>query len=154
MKNSLIILTLLVSLMPSFTSAKEHKQVHHAVVKKVVHKQEKHSTKNIKKITVKKPKAVKSTNMVGVASFYGSQFHGRKTASGEIFNKNAMTAAHRTIPLNSKVKVTNLKNNKSVVVKINDRGPWVKNRIMDLSKGAAKAIGIDGIQRVSLDVVG
>lgn len=154
MKNSLIILVLITSLLPSLTSAKEHKHVQHAVVKKVVQKHDTHSKKNDKKVIIKKTKAVKRNNMVGIASFYGSQFHGRKTASGELFNKNAMTAAHRTIPLHSKVKVTNLKNNKSVIVKINDRGPWVKNRIMDLSKGAAKAIGIDGIQRVSLDVVG
>lgn len=149
MKNSLIILTLIVSLIPAFTSAKEHKNVQHAVVKKVVQTHKKHLIKN-----VKKTKAVKRNNMVGVASFYGSKFHGRKTASGEIFNQNAFTAAHRTIPLQSKVKVTNLKNNKTVVVRITDRGPWVKNRIMDLSKGAAKSIGINGIQRVSLDVVG
>ena len=156
MKNSLIILVLITSLLPSLTLAKEHKSTHHTVVKKPI---KNHATKHVKKESVKhskvkKPKVVKITNMVGIASFYGSQFHGHKTASGEIFNQNAFTAAHRTIPLQSKVKVTNLKNNKTVVVRITDRGPWVKNRIMDLSKGAAKSIGINGIQRVSLDVVG
>lgn len=145
MKNSLIILALLVSLLPSYTSAKEKKQNnHHTIVKKEIH----HRHNKFMK------KQVKNHKLIGIASYYGSQFNGRRTASGEIFNKNAMTAAHRTIPFNSKVRVTNLKNNKSVVVKITDRGPWVKNRIMDLSKGAAKSIGIDGIQKVSLDVIG
>jgi rare lipoprotein A len=66
---------------------------------------------------------------------------------------NKLTAAHRRFPLGSKVKVTNLKNNRSTIVLINDRGPYVRGRIIDLSKGAAKAIGMDGVQRVSLDIV-
>jgi rare lipoprotein A (peptidoglycan hydrolase) len=155
MKNSLIILVLITSLLPSLTLAKAHKTTHHVVVKKDVPKHvKKESVKHSKvKMVVKHP-TKKSTKNIGLASYYGRKFHGKPTASGEIFNQNALTAAHRSIPLQSKVKVTNLKNNKSVVVKINDRGPWVKNRIMDLSKGAAKEIGIDGVQRVSLEVVG
>jgi len=91
--------------------------------------------------------------MVGIASYYGNKFHGRKTASGERFNQHNFTAAHRTLPLNSLVQVTNLRNNKSIIVKINDRGPWVKGRILDLSKDAAKSIDIYGIQKVSLKTV-
>ena len=79
---------------------------------------------------------------VGVISFYANKFHGRKTASGEIFNKHAMTAAHRTLPFRTRVKVTNLENGKSVVVIINDRGPFARNRILDLSPAAAREIGL------------
>lgn len=86
----------------------------------------------------------------GTASWYGPGFHGRKTASGERFNQYAMTAAHKTLPLGSRVKVTNLKTNKSIVVKINDRGPYVGGRIIDLSKGAAQALGINGTGKVSI----
>ena len=78
----------------------------------------------------------------GNASYYGGKFHGRTTASGERFNQNAMTAAHRTLPFGTKVTVKNLSNGKQVVVKINDRGPSSKSRVIDLSKGAAKKIGM------------
>lgn len=78
----------------------------------------------------------------GTASWYGRQFHGRKTASGEAFDMNGLTAAHRTLPMNCYIKVTNKDNGKSVVVKVNDRGPFHGNRVLDLSYGAAKAIGI------------
>lgn len=81
-------------------------------------------------------------NETGVASWYGPGFHGRKTANGEIYNQNAMTAAHKTLPLNSKVKVTNLQNNKSVVLRVNDRGPYHGPRIIDLSKAAAEYLGV------------
>lgn len=78
----------------------------------------------------------------GLASWYGRKFHGKKTASGERFDMNALTAAHPSLPLNCYVKVTNKDNGKSVVVRINDRGPFHGNRVLDLSYGAAKAIGI------------
>lgn len=78
----------------------------------------------------------------GVASWYGRQFHGKKTASGEVFDQNGLTAAHRSLPLNCYVKVTNKSNGKSVIVKVNDRGPFSSNRVMDLSYGAAKQIGL------------
>ena len=78
----------------------------------------------------------------GVASWYGRQFHGKRTASGETFDMFKMTAAHRTLPLGSKVKVRNPRNGKSVVVLVNDRGPYAKNRIIDLSYSAAKELGI------------
>lgn len=80
----------------------------------------------------------------GVASWYGPGFHGRKTATGEIFNMYEMTAAHKTLPIPSYAEVTNLANNRTVVVKINDRGPYVGNRLLDLSYAAAKKLGIQG----------
>jgi rare lipoprotein A len=92
---------------------------------------------------------------VGTASWYGEYFVGRPTASGESYDMYDMTAAHPTIPLGSYVKVTNLHNGRAVVVRINDRGPVVEGRIIDLSYGAAKALGYDkkGLQRVRLDLV-
>ena len=77
----------------------------------------------------------------GVASWYGPNFHGKKTANGEIFNMNLLTAAHKTLQLPSLVKVTNTENNRSVVLRVNDRGPFVKNRIIDVSKKAASILG-------------
>lgn len=91
----------------------------------------------------------------GPASWYGPGFHGRKTASGEIYDMHAMTAAHKRLPLGTKVKVTNLDNGKSVVVRINDRGPFHGNRILDLSKAAAGEIGAieKGVAPVSIVVM-
>lgn len=77
-------------------------------------------------------------NFTGYASYYGPKFHGRKTANGEIFDQGKLTAAHRELPFNTKVKVTNLQNNRTVVVRINDRGPFVAGRVIDLSKKAAE----------------
>ena len=77
----------------------------------------------------------------GKASFYADRYHGRKTASGERFDQQAMTAAHRRLPFGTRVKVTNVRNGKSVVVRINDRGPFVKGRIIDLSRAAFSRIG-------------
>ena len=92
----------------------------------------------------------------GVASWYGGKFHGRLTSSGEVFNTNDMTAAHRTLPFGTLVKVTNLDNGLSATVKINDRGPFVDGRIIDLSQAAADQLNMlgTGIARVSLDIVG
>jgi rare lipoprotein A (peptidoglycan hydrolase) len=89
----------------------------------------------------------------GKASYYGKQFNGRKTSSGETFKMNGISAAHKTLPLGSMAKVTNLENGKSVVVKINDRGPFVKGRELDLSQGAAKKIGLDkeGVGSVEIE---
>lgn len=90
--------------------------------------------------------------MQGMASWYGPGFSGRKTASGERFNPKALTAAHRTLPFGSSVKVTNVENGKSVIVRVNDRGPFSRGRIIDLSKAAAAKIGLlrSGTARVSL----
>ncbi|MDB4239007.1 septal ring lytic transglycosylase RlpA family protein [Alphaproteobacteria bacterium] len=78
----------------------------------------------------------------GIASWYGPKFHGKLTANGEIYNQNELTAAHKTLPLPSAVKVTNLKNNKSLHLRINDRGPFVNDRIIDLSSKAADLLGL------------
>ena len=80
-------------------------------------------------------------NQTGVASWYGRDFHGRLTANGERYNMHAMTAAHTTLPLPTLARVTNLENGRQVVVRINDRGPFVKSRLIDLSHAAAKALG-------------
>lgn len=95
------------------------------------------------------------TGEVGIASYYSQKFHGKKTASGELYNKYKLSAAHKTFPFGSKVKVTNLSNKKSVVVIINDRGPFVKNRIIDLSYAAAKKIDMlrNGVIKVKLDLI-
>ena len=92
----------------------------------------------------------------GIASWYGPKFHGKYTSNGELYNMYAYTAAHKTLPMNTIVKVTNLKNKKSVIVRINDRGPFVENRIIDLSYVAGKDIGLDktGVAPVILEVKG
>lgn len=91
----------------------------------------------------------------GVASYYGPGFHGRRTANGERFNQNAMTAAHRTLPFGTQLKVTNMNNGKTAFVRVNDRGPYVGGRIIDLSVAAAHAIGStsSGTAKVKLEVV-
>lgn len=92
---------------------------------------------------------------VGIASYYAAKFHGRRTASGEKFSSKLLTAAHLTLPFGTQLKVTNLRNMKSVIVRVNDRGPHVKGRIVDLSRAAAQAIGLiqTGTARVVLEVV-
>jgi len=91
---------------------------------------------------------------VGNASWYGKSFHGRATASGEDFDMFELTAAHRQLPLGSFVRVTNLHNGKTVVVRVNDRGPYIKGRILDLSYGAARMLDFHrGVERVRLDLV-
>ncbi|MFN2100353.1 septal ring lytic transglycosylase RlpA family protein [Altererythrobacter sp. MF3-039] len=91
----------------------------------------------------------------GVASYYGRRFHGRLTASGTRFDMHAMTAAHRTLPFGSKVRVTNPRNGKSVIVRINDRGPYAKGRAIDLSRAAAEEIGMirRGHAKVELELL-
>ena len=91
----------------------------------------------------------------GTASYYASQFHGRRTASGERFDTGAMTAAHRTLPFGSKVRVTNPANGRSVVVRINDRGPFTRGRTIDVSRAAAERLGLiaSGHARVELALV-
>ena len=81
---------------------------------------------------------------LGLASWYGEQFQGNSTASGEAYDMNGLTAAHRSLPLGTKIKVTNLKNNRSLIVRVNDRGPFISSRILDLSMGAAKKLGFLG----------
>jgi rare lipoprotein A len=92
----------------------------------------------------------------GLASWYGPGFHGRRSASGERFNQNAMTAAHRHLPFGTQVRVTNVNNGRSVVVRINDRGPYARGRVIDLSAAAAKVLGLvqTGVAPVQIDVLG
>lgn len=93
---------------------------------------------------------------VGQASWYGTRFQGRPTASGEPFDMNKLTAAHRTLPFGTRIRVVNESNGKSVVVRINDRGPYAGHRIIDLSRKAAQTIGLEtqGVGRVKLEVLG
>jgi rare lipoprotein A len=92
---------------------------------------------------------------VGIASWYGLRFQGRTTAMGETYDMNGLTCAHRSLPLGSWIRVTNLKNRKSIFVRVNDRGPVPENRIVDLSYGAARAVGLSstGIGKVKLEPV-
>lgn len=91
----------------------------------------------------------------GVASFYNDQLQGRLTASGEVYDTIKMTAAHRSLPFSTKVKVTHLENKKSVLVIINDRGPFVEGRLIDLSKAAAKELDFldKGLAKVSIEII-
>ncbi len=88
--------------------------------------------------------------LYGKASYYGPKFHGRMTANGEIFDQEKMTAAHKSLPFDTIIRVTNLSNKKQITVRINDRGPFVGNRILDLSLGAARKL--DGLKQGVLDV--
>jgi rare lipoprotein A len=94
--------------------------------------------------------------MDGIASWYGGKFHGRLTSNGEVFDTNEMTAAHKTLPFGTLVRVTNLDNGMTTIVRINDRGPFVEGRIIDLSRAGADAVGMVGIgvARVKLDIIG
>jgi rare lipoprotein A len=104
---------------------------------------------------IRKQASKKAPYQIGTASWYGSYFDGKPTASGEAYDMNDLTAAHPTLPLGSYVRVTNLHNGRAVVVRVNDRGPIVQGRIIDLSYGAAQALQFQeqGLQRVRLDVV-
>lgn len=93
-----------------------------------------------------------TTANADMASWYGGKFHGRTTASGEIYNMYSLTAAHKTMKFGTKVKVTNLSNNKSVIVRINDRGPFIKGRVIDLSKKANQIIDCE-LCKVSLKII-
>lgn len=99
--------------------------------------------------------AVIIETITGTASWYGNEFHGRRTASGEVFDQYDFTAAHRTLPFNTLIKVTFLDTGKSVIVRVNDRGPHKTERIIDLSRGAAEAIGLKphGLGEVKLEVM-
>jgi len=102
------------------------------------------------------PPPAPAFSQVGVASYYAKKFEDHKTADGERFDSKAFTAAHRTLPIGTMVRVTNLRNHRSVVVRINDRGPFSHKRIIDLSPAAAKALGIrdQGLMRVKIEAIG
>jgi len=91
---------------------------------------------------------------VGFASWYGSGFHGHATADGEIFDTRSLSAAHRTMPLPSYARVTNLGNGRSVIVRVNDRGPFIRGRILDVSSRVAKLLDFSGVAKVRIDYVG
>jgi len=97
---------------------------------------------------------VSGFRQVGRASWYGGRFNGRRTASGERFNMNALTAAHKTLPLAAYVRVTNMANQKSVVVRINDRGPYVRGRVIDLSYAAGRELGLQHTGTARVEIVG
>jgi rare lipoprotein A len=148
-KSHLWVLTLVLSLfivMPSYANTKTKHHASHTS----------HKVHNVHKIVKRKMGTNqikhKGNTMVGFASWYGYE-SGPKTASGELFNPKKLTAAHRSLKFGTKVKVTNLDNKKSVIVTVNDRGPSIKNRIIDLSKGAAKVIGMNGIEKVSISIM-
>lgn len=100
------------------------------------------------------PAVVPSYTQVGLASWYGGHFHKKPTASGERYDMNDFTAAHRSLPLHTIVRVTNLTNDRVVVVRINDRGPFAPGRVIDVSRGAARSLDMtrDGVVRVRIDV--
>lgn len=148
MKNSRLMgvitlaLLLSVALLPTAVEAKQKHSLA-KVVKKV---------KSVKTKLQTKHSSIPTSKMTGIASFYGYE-SGPTTASGEHFNPKKLTAAHRTLPFGTKIRVTNMTNNKSVVVVVNDRGPFIRNRILDLSKAAAKFIGLNGVGKVSITIV-
>jgi rare lipoprotein A len=111
------------------------------------------STKQTRSTSTKDTRYVKTQH--GIASWYGRQFHGRKTASGERFDMTAYTAAHRTLPFGTRVRVINLRNGRRTIVRINDRGPFVRGRIIDVSYRAARDLGIIevGLEKVRLEVL-
>ena len=94
-------------------------------------------------------------HQIGYTSYYAHKFHGRPTASGEIFDMNGFSAAHRELPLGTMIRVTHLGNGRSIVLKVNDRGPFIEGRILDLSLGAAKKIDMlkEGVAKVMIEIV-
>lgn len=107
---------------------------------------------SVKKVT---PKTTRKYFQTGIASYYADKFNGRLTANGEIFSNAKMTAAHRTLPFGTIIEVTNVRNGRSVIVRINDRGPYIHNRVVDLSSAAAKKIGMhhSGIGKVKISIL-
>src|SRR3954468_4233095 len=101
------------------------------------------------------PKVDYDYNETGIASWYGPDFHGKSTANGEVYDQNALTAAHKTLPMPTLVRVTNLENGRSIEVRINDRGPFVNNRIIDLTRRGAQLLGFEnqGTARVKVQVM-
>ena len=160
-----ILIALLISLALSGTvssedkDTKEAKKIAEKVKRKVEHTEKAEGSQDLvkDKVTINKGSDGKPiVEQVGEASFYGPGFHGKKTATGEKFDQNEKTAAHPTLPLGTKATVTNLENGTSVDVKINDRGPYVKGRDIDLSKGAAKELGMTkgGVAPVKIEAEG
>jgi rare lipoprotein A len=100
-------------------------------------------------------KCFSPTSEIGFASFYNDKFEGKITASGQVYDQRKLTAAHRTLPFNTRIRVTNLKNKRAIIVIVNDRGPFAKDRILDLSKAAAIKLGFikNGVTKISLEIL-
>lgn len=100
-------------------------------------------------------RSASSKVLYGISSYYGEDFHGKTTANGEVFDMYGLTAAHRTLPLNTIIRVTNRENGKSLILRINDRGPFVKGRILDCTYGAALKLGFlgEGTAKVKIEVL-
>lgn len=132
---------------------KKHKSVKAKLNKPI--KVKKHKVKKTQKVKSRTKIYDESCNETGIASWYGKGFIGKKTASGERFTKTNLTAAHKKLPLGSMVRVTNTSTSESVIVRINDRGPFKPGRILDLSEAAARQIGIvnTGIAKVTMQVI-
>tara|TARA_S200000501_G_scaffold128592_2_gene121510 strand:+ start:10524 stop:10979 length:456 start_codon:yes stop_codon:yes gene_type:complete len=113
------------------------------------------STKKTKKNIKYSKKNKKSSELIGVSSWYGPNFHGKLTANGEVYDMYGVTAAHKTLTLGTVVRVTNLDNGKSLILRINDRGPYVDGRILDCSFGAAKKLGFheQGTANVEIKII-
>jgi rare lipoprotein A len=152
----LIFITLAVILLgctanTKYAGAKRQKRnVHQKYTTKISKAQVKKSIGNAKKLNVKK-----GEKLSFVCSFYAEKFQGRLTSNGERYDKHKLTAAHKTLPFNTKLKVTNPDNGKFVIVRVNDRGPFVKGRDLDLSYAAAKKIGLipHGVKRMDIEVI-
>ena len=107
------------------------------------------------KKTKKSTKTNHKKQEIGISSYYGTQFHGKLTANGEVFDMYGVTAAHKTLPLGTVAKITNLENDKSIILRINDRGPYVNGRILDCSYGAALKLDFitSGTAKVKIDII-
>ena len=139
---------------PALTRAHKHAGKQRRVTRRSAHRTARHVARSTGGAAARSIPAGDGTT--GVASFYGGQFHGRLTASGTRFDANGLTAAHRSLPFGTRVRVTHLANGRSVDVRINDRGPFIGGRIIDLSRGAAGVIGMhhQGVARVKVTVLG
>ena len=137
MSNKILFIFILFILSFSCTVSPRYNASNHSIDSKISKSDKNYSNKSVYR---------------GVSSWYGPNFHGKLTANGEIFDMYGTTAAHKTLPLNSIVRVTNLENNKSIILKINDRGPYVGDRILDCSYGAAKKLGFDKAGTTSVEI--
>lgn len=144
----------------SVTKAKEHKMLFiekplpASIAKKIILNSDL-LNKITKEITAKEIVDNASKKISGIVSWYADKFHGKKTSSGELYDKTDFTAAHKTLPFGTKVKVTNTRNGKSIIVKVNDRGPHTKSRLMDLSRAAFSSIGStsSGTLNVEMEII-
>ena len=122
---------------------------------KAVTNTSKSSSNSNRRYSSKSNSKIRNDVITGISSWYGPNFHGKLTANGEVFDQYGVTAAHKTLPLGTVARVTNLDNNKSVILRINDRGPYVGDRILDCSYGAAKKLGFiaQGTTKVRIELI-